>query len=218
MSEISGDVFEEKIKTSQHKSALSISGDKLNIDHSLFASFFESSMKDIISHIEDIFNADICHNLVGVVMVRGFAESMIVNSAVKKAFPGKNFIIPMEAGLAVTKGAVLYGHDPDIIFSRTCRYTYGHGTGVPFNISLHPEEKLMIIEKTLICTGIFSKFYTIGQQVSLGEAVEETTTYSFVDEYRKHLRDQSIYVNVYISKNGQKEFLSKQEWRLPEQK
>lgn len=97
---------------------MSVSGDKLNIDHSLFASFFESSMKDIISHIEDIFDADICQDLVGDVMVGRFSESMIVNSAVKKAFPGKKFIIPMEAGLAVAKGAVIYGHDPDIIFSR----------------------------------------------------------------------------------------------------
>lgn len=106
----------------------------------------------------------------------------------------------MEAGLAVAKGAVLFGHDPDIIFSRTCRYTYGHQTAVPFDVSVHPKEKLRIIEETPICMGIFSKFYTIGQQVSLDEAVEEITTDSFVDEYRKHLRDEPINVNVFISK------------------
>lgn len=106
----------------------------------------------------------------------------------------------MEAGLAVAKGAVLFGHDPDIIFSRTCRYTYGHEIAVPFDVSVHPKEKLRIIEETPICMGIFSKFYTIGQQVSLDEAVEETTTDSFVDEYRKHLRDEPINVNVFISK------------------
>lgn len=40
LSEKSGENFENTIKTSQHKSALSFSGDKLNIDHSLFTSFF----------------------------------------------------------------------------------------------------------------------------------------------------------------------------------
>lgn len=200
LSEKSGEKFENAIKTSQHKSALSFIGDKLNIDHSLFKLFFESSVNDIISHIKDIFNADICRDLVGIVMVGGYADSMFVNSAIKKAFPGKKFIIPMEAGLAVAKGAVLYGHDPNIIFSRRCRYTYGYGTGVPFDISIHPKEKLSIIEEKPFCMEIFSKFYTIGQQVSLGEAKEKTTTNSFVDEYRKHLRDEPIYVNVYISK------------------
>lgn len=48
--------------------------------------------------------------------------------------------------------------------------------------------------------GVFSKFYTIGQRVSLGEAVEKTTTYFFVDEYNKHLRDEPIYVDIFISK------------------
>lgn len=129
-----------------------------------------------------------------------FADSMFVNSAMKKAFPDKKFIIPMEAGLAVAKGAVIYGHDPNIFFSRRCRYTYGHCTGVPFDISIHPKERLNIIEGTLFCSGIFSKSYTIGQQVSLGEIVEKTTTYSCVDEYRKHLRDEPINVNVFISK------------------
>lgn len=106
----------------------------------------------------------------------------------------------MEAGLAVAKGAVIYGHDPNIIFSRTCRYTYGYGTGVPFDISIHPKEKLRIIEGEPFCKDIFSKFYTIGQQVSLAEAIEKPTTNSFVDKHRKHLRDEPIYVNVYISK------------------
>lgn len=69
LSEKSGEEFEEKFKTLERNKALAFSGDKLNIDNSLFASFFESSMNDIISHIEDIFNADICRDLVGVVMV-----------------------------------------------------------------------------------------------------------------------------------------------------
>ncbi|XP_065923791.1 heat shock 70 kDa protein 12A-like, partial [Magallana gigas] len=140
LSERSGEEFEEKFKTLQQNKALSFSGDKLNIDNSLFASFFKSSMNEINSHIEDIFNADNCRDLVVVVMVGGISERMFFISAVKKAFPHRKFIIPMEAG-SVAKGAVLFGYDPDIIFSRTCRYTYGHDIGVPFDISIHPQER-----------------------------------------------------------------------------
>lgn len=92
LSEKSGEEFEEKFKTLQQNKALSFSGDKLNTDNSLFASFFESSMNDIISHIEDIFNADICRDLVGVVMVGGFSESMFVNSAVFPFSRAKNLL------------------------------------------------------------------------------------------------------------------------------
>lgn len=69
LSEKSGEEFEEKFKTLERNKALSFSGDKLNITIPCLHPFFESSMNDIISHIEDIFNADICRDLVGVVMV-----------------------------------------------------------------------------------------------------------------------------------------------------
>ncbi|XP_011450124.3 heat shock 70 kDa protein 12A isoform X2 [Magallana gigas] len=199
-SEKSGENFQNAIKTSKHMAALSLIGDKLNIDHSLITSFFESSVNDIISHIKDIFDADICLDLDGVVMVGGFAESMIVNSAVKKAFPDKKFIIPLEAGLAVAKGAVLYGHDPDIICSRICRYTYGENICEPFDEFLHDQSRQIIIERELLCYGCFRKFFTIGQEVSLGESVEMRSTFSFVDEDRQHMRNFPIDISVYISK------------------
>lgn len=196
LSEKSGENFEKIVKTSQHKSSLSFSGDKLYIDHSLFTSFFESSVNDIISHIKDIFNSDICRVLDGVVMVGGFAESMIVNSAVKRAFPDKKFIIPVEAGLAVAKGAVLYGHDPDIICSRTCRYTYGKSICIPFDSTLHSGKKSILIKGKPYCPGIFKKFFTIGQQVSLGEYVEMESNFTFVDKGCY----EPLYLCVYISR------------------
>lgn len=178
---------------------MSYIGEKLSFDHSLFTSFFESSLNDIISHIKIIFNADICRDLDGVVIVGGFAESMFVNSAVKKAFPDKKFIIPMEAGLAVAKGAVLYGHDPDIICSRICRYTYGEDVNIPFDEDLHDDKKKKIIDNKLYCANCFRKFFTIGQQVSLGESVEQQAAYSFVDENAKGGRYKPIYFSIYIS-------------------
>ncbi|XP_052685601.1 heat shock 70 kDa protein 12A-like [Crassostrea angulata] len=199
-SEKSGENFENAIKTSKHMTALSFSGDKVSIDQSLFTSFFESSVNDIISHIKDIFDADICRDLGGIVMVGGFAESMIVNSAVKKAFPDKKFIIPLEAGLAVAKGAVLYGHDPDIICSRICRYTYGKGICEPFDKDLHDEFRQTTIEGELFCSGCFLKIFTIGQKVLVGESVEMRSIFSFVDEDTQMMRNFPIDIPVYISK------------------
>lgn len=59
--EKSGENFEKIVNSSKYKGALSYIGEKLSFDHSLFTSFFESSLNDIISHIKIkiIFNADI---------------------------------------------------------------------------------------------------------------------------------------------------------------
>jgi hypothetical protein len=43
-------------------------------------------------------------------MVGGFSESTILQEHIKKGFPDKNLFIPKEAGLAVLKGAVIFGH------------------------------------------------------------------------------------------------------------
>jgi molecular chaperone DnaK (HSP70) len=56
-------------------------------------------------------------------MVGGFSESPIMQSAIKEAFSTKKVIIPDEAGLAVLKGAVMYGHKPQTI---SVRVSTGH--------------------------------------------------------------------------------------------
>ncbi|XP_061178353.1 heat shock 70 kDa protein 12A-like [Saccostrea echinata] len=195
----SDSTMEDNIKESPHGRTVLLMGNKLKIDHSAFFAFYKKSIDNIISHLQGIFNEDCCRDLVGVVMVGGFAESSIVNSAIKKAFPDKKFIIPMEAGLAVTKGAVLYGHEPDLICSRICRYTYGTTIAESFDESIHPISRLILIEGRPYCSDVFQKFFTIGQVVSLGEAIELTSIQSFVDEWNKPNRRKPISVSVYVS-------------------
>ncbi|XP_061181122.1 heat shock 70 kDa protein 12A-like [Saccostrea echinata] len=93
-----GTTLQDRIKASPHNSAVSFVGDKLSIEHSLFRSFFQKSVDDIISHIGDIFDDKCCRDLTGIVMVGGFADSTIVNFAMKNAFPERKFIIPLDAG------------------------------------------------------------------------------------------------------------------------
>ena len=60
-----------------------------------------------------------------IVMVGGFSESRCLQREISRAFPNKYLVIPEDPGLAVVKGAVIYGHDPKAIVSRIARYTYG---------------------------------------------------------------------------------------------
>ncbi|XP_061192455.1 heat shock 70 kDa protein 12B-like isoform X2 [Saccostrea echinata] len=194
-----GTTLPDKIKASPHNGAISFVRDKLSFEHSFFKSFFQKSVDDIISHIRNIFEDKCCRDLTGIVMVGGFADSTIVNFAIKNAFPERKFIIPLDAGLAVVKGAVLYGHDPDVICSRICRYTYGEDICEPFDKSIHPESKSTIIEGRKMCADIFQKFFTVGQIVSLGEVKEISSSMSFVDEFRKQGRYRPMHLRVFVS-------------------
>ena len=74
-------------------------------------------------------------------MVGGFSESEVVQDAVRSAFRDCRIVIPQEAGLAVLKGAVQFGHDPSIIAARVAKFTYGIGSTVPFDPEVHDPGK-----------------------------------------------------------------------------
>ena len=57
----------------------------------------------------------------------------MLQEAVREAFSELKVIVPQDAGLAVLKGAVLYGHEPKTISARVCKYTYGIKTKRKFN-------------------------------------------------------------------------------------
>jgi activator of 2-hydroxyglutaryl-CoA dehydratase len=75
-------------------------------------------------------------------LVGGFAESAIVQEAVRQEFGSRiDVIIPQGAGVAVLRGAVLYGLDPSIVHVRRARKTYGIGVIKPFEWNKHPKGK-----------------------------------------------------------------------------
>ncbi|XP_056019635.1 heat shock 70 kDa protein 12B-like isoform X3 [Ostrea edulis] len=197
--EKSGTTIQDQIKASRYNIAVSFAGDKLSIEHPLFASFFKTSVDDIICNIQDILKHESCQNIKGIITVGGFADSAIVNSAMRNAFPDRKFIIPMEAGLAICKGAVLFGHDPDVIFSRICRYTYGEKVCDPFDEAIHPTSRRIIVEGSPFCSQIFRKFFTEGQVVTLDNGIEMKSRASFIDAWRKQKRFEPIEIYVYIS-------------------
>ena len=47
-------------------------------------------------------------------------------------------VIPQGVGVAVLKGAVLYGLDPAIVHVRRAKITYGIGVIKPFKQGIHP--------------------------------------------------------------------------------
>lgn len=124
LEEHTGCNISEIFSMSPYSTSVSYMRDKLRFDANLLRSFFRSSLHDIISHLRGILEDPVCQDLLGIVVVGGYADSRLVIDSLKDAFPGRRIIVPMEAGLAVAKGAVLYGHDPDVICSRVSLYIW----------------------------------------------------------------------------------------------
>ena len=79
-------------------------------------------------------------------LVGGFAESAIVQEAVRSEFGQKmKVIIPQGASVAVLRGAVLYGLDPAIVHVRRAMKTYGLGVIKPFVHGYHPTGLMKIL-------------------------------------------------------------------------
>lgn len=83
---------------------------KLTIEADLFKGFFREPVNMLVEHLKELMAKDNLSCISTLLMVGGFSESPIIQGVIKNAFPDKNVIVPAEAGLAVLKGAVLFGH------------------------------------------------------------------------------------------------------------
>ena len=207
LEEHTGCGISEIIVNSPFADSISSLQDKISFDASLFRSFFRSSIQDIISHLRSVLEDPVCKDLLGIVVVGGYADSRLVIDSLKDSFPRKRIIVPNKAGLAVAKGAVLFGHDPDVICSRVCRYTYGDDIYLPFDKNKHPYSNLTYINKNLYCNSIFRKIFEKGEIVFLGEKRSFTADFDFRDRGRVYMREHPLAVKVYVSNQANPVFI-----------
>ncbi|XP_052790119.1 heat shock 70 kDa protein 12A-like [Mya arenaria] len=114
--------------------------DKIRIHSSEVAKWFDAPISSLVKHIRGIFEDRQIGIIHTIVLVGGFSESPFVQNKIKRAFSNRRVIVPYEAGLAVLKGAVIFGHNPDAVTSRVLKYTYGISVDLPFDEEKHSEE------------------------------------------------------------------------------
>ncbi|XP_078325404.1 heat shock 70 kDa protein 12A-like isoform X1 [Crassostrea virginica] len=151
------------------KNQLAWTGDKLRMEAQLTKALFDESCKKIVDHMHQLFRHPSVKDVSSILLVGGFAESPMLQEAVREAFSELKVIVPQDAGLAVLKGAVLYGHQPKAISGRVCKYTYGVGTMIPFNSTIHPQSKKITLNGVDLCRDKFSIHVRVGQLVKVGE-------------------------------------------------
>lgn len=100
---------------------------------------FVESITKIIEHLKNIFEQTNGRDISTIILVGGYAGSLVLTEVIKSAFPGMRLIIPCEAAHSVLHGAVIFGHDPSLIRQRRSKYTYGIEVFEIFDPSKHDE-------------------------------------------------------------------------------
>jgi len=162
-----------KIARMNLKEEVKFQRDKLRVSADIARKWFQHSIDMTIRHITGILTEPEMKDVNTVLLVGGFGECKLVQEAVKKAVEKRAVIIPDEAGLAVLKGAVRFGHQPRLVSSRCVRYTYGYHVKDVFNASKHPKEKMIISSYGhKMVDNCFEKVVEMGTSVDVGKDIE----------------------------------------------
>ena len=160
----------------KYKGKVTCLADKMKIDAGTLKSFFKDAMENLIDHIREILAEMPVRGTNTFILVGGFSESELVQETIRAKFPNVRTIVPFDAGLAVLKGAVIFGHAPMVITSRVCRRTFGVAVMKPFNRGIDPEDKSHWVGDREVCKDVFHKYMEMGQPLKVGEPMTTSLT------------------------------------------
>ncbi|KAM9388724.1 heat shock 70 kDa protein 12A-like [Phaethornis superciliosus] len=150
----------------------------IKITYEKMKSFFDYSIKNIIGALENILEKPQMDKVQYILLVGGFASSIILRDAINEAFREKYHILcPVEAQAAIAKGAVLFGVNPHLIASRISARTYGVKVARKFDTSIHDSNKLRVSKDKdyIYCADLFHKLVEIDASMN----GDEVTCYGF---------------------------------------
>lgn len=197
-----------RIESSRLKNQVAVARDKILISPELMKSFFSDSLENIVKHVKEILKS--MKNIDTILLVGGYSESPLLQEKFKAEFRGKQIIIPQDSGLAVMKGAVLFGFNPQSITARVLRYSYGSAIQPEFDPEKHPHDRRFYDkEGTLRCRDAFAPKIDKDTKVpSTGKTVIDTGIPLYKDQRSYTLRfyctekDNPIVVDESFQKLG----------------
>ncbi|KAL3879164.1 hypothetical protein ACJMK2_031473 [Sinanodonta woodiana] len=158
-----------ELASSRKEGNIMLNKDRLKISSGVMRSFFKDSTQKVVEYVKSVIEEK---DIVGVntlLMVGGYSESEMLQHAIRERFPNLKVTIPEEAGLAVVKGAVIFGHNMSIITQRISRYTYGIEMYSRFIEGIHPILKRTVIDGVDYCEHIFDSHVQVGEVISLNK-------------------------------------------------
>ncbi|XP_071141897.1 heat shock 70 kDa protein 12B-like [Mytilus edulis] len=177
--------------SSPYNSSIAIRGDKMRFDADLFKTLFEKTIKNVLALLQEMFARKESESVTLLLLVGGFAECSLVQAEIRKTVLPKRVIVPEESGLTVLRGAVLFGHNSNIIDSRKIRVTYGISHSPPFNPKIHDQQHFKEKNGIQRCKNAFDMIMQKDAIVSPGTVVNKT--------YSSVLGESSITFRVFSS-------------------
>ena len=178
---------------------------KMKIDSDLIESFFDKPVENTVQHIKSLIREPTLEGCKAIVMVGGFSESAVLQNAIRNEIPSMKIVIPPEAGLAVLKGATIFGFDPTAITERVCTYTYGTAATHKYSAeTCHHRYDKREKDKNgeMRCYNIFYIHARAGQVVKLGEELSPLP-------YTPITEDQEVICfTIYRSKDKEPELVT----------
>ncbi|KAL3857840.1 hypothetical protein ACJMK2_012470 [Sinanodonta woodiana] len=155
---------------------------------------FQETLKMTVQHIHEKMSIINAAHVRKFILVGGFAESPIVIDEMQKQFPDKKIFVVINPFYAVLRGAVLFGHEPNVLQSRISRFTYGINIFVYFDPNVHsPDKRWVAKDGKIYAKDVFGIHVKTGETVSIGETRPPI-------EYLPVYQDlTSIRLNVYQS-------------------
>lgn len=187
--------LDEAIAKSNY-SDIKTKGDRIILKEEFVMEFFKDILKNIGDYIQSIIADPKCLDIKMILMVGGFSESPIVRHSIRERFPNIRLIIPQDAGMAVLKGAVLFGHAPNVVAERICKRTYGIDIHYDFIEGTHSKAKKVEIDGIELCKDLFEKFVSVGESIRLGEVKCHEFYNTFESQDRKKMTES---VRVFTS-------------------
>ena len=180
-----------------YSQTITVAKDKLRFDHTLITQFFKKTIDSIIAHVKEISDKNKSQGGVisTILMVGGFSDCPLLHERVTSEFPKLNVICPNDAVATVLKGAVMYGHNPELISERICPQTYGITVNVPFDDRKHPIKLKTFSNGKHVCTDVFEVIVRLGQPLIVGKSTFEV----WCAPNRE--RDSMAKIEVYESSN-----------------
>lgn len=132
-------------------------------------------MRPVIANVLTLIQSAIKDNNISIIiLVGGFAESELLQAAVRETFKNMSVIVPEDASLAVLNGAVLFGHNPAFINPRKTRYTYGVNNCTSFKANIHDESRKFTDDwGCVLCRDCFSHVIGKNESVPLGKTINK---------------------------------------------
>lgn len=195
-----GKKFLDALSTSPYESEITIAAGKIRMSLETGKKLFKPTIDNIILLMKEILSKPETKAVSMILLVGGFSECHFVQDAVLENFPAKRVIVPVDSGLSVVKGAVLFGHRPDYIQERVMRCTYGIKTNLPFEDRKYDKKRLVKMDGKDRVDNIFSTIVRKDDKVEAGTRFKK----SYFTPYRNQ---ETMEFMVYVSNENNPSFV-----------